>query len=202
MPTGLHGTRSVHGSVRFRARTCPPGSRWKQPPGWRRRARPSWPPSSSWRPSRTRSWSCSTRMSLRPRPGSPWRAHPSEGLRAALTALREGGGTSPTQCRALSHRDRRRAQPPSSGSPTSNPPSSTTSRRRRSSTTCCSHVDRSALVSFGRTIRSGRPLTQRQAAYALSLVQQLIDGGAVRRHSPDEDQEVCDVVLDAVGHPG
>jgi hypothetical protein len=124
-----------------------------------------------------------------------------EGLRAALTALREGGEASPTQAVR------------SAISTVEGP--ATVERVAHLEPAVFNHLakkakqydllrprDRQALVSFGRMIRSGRPLTQRQSAYALSLVQQLVDGGAVRRRSPDGDQEVCDVVLDAVGHPG
>jgi hypothetical protein len=55
-----------------------------------------------------------------------------------------------------------------------------------------------ALESMGKQKRTGRPLTPRQTAYLYDLLRQLADGGAVRRDSPDGDQDVCDAVLDAI----
>jgi hypothetical protein len=58
---------------------------------------------------------------------------------------------------------------------------------------------RDALVSFGRWRRKGSPLTIRQATWAAGMLSELRDRGAIRRDSPDGDQELCDEVLDAIG---
>ena len=57
---------------------------------------------------------------------------------------------------------------------------------------------RSALKSFQSRIRTGRGLTPSQAAYAKSLLKQLVDGGAIVRNSGDGDQAICDQILDAI----
>jgi hypothetical protein len=56
-----------------------------------------------------------------------------------------------------------------------------------------------ALKSFGTAVRSGRPLSLKQAAYAKDLLKQLAVGGAITRGSPDKDQIICDQILDAIG---
>jgi hypothetical protein len=56
-----------------------------------------------------------------------------------------------------------------------------------------------ALASFGSWKKGGKPLTPRQAAWAQSLLATLVNGGVIRRQSPDDDQELCDLVLDALG---
>jgi hypothetical protein len=79
------------------------------------------------------------------------------------------------------------------------------------SSTCFSHASKKAksygllsdksqgaLRSFGVSVHSGRPLTLKQAAYAKDLLQQLVDGGAISRDSPDEDRSICDEILDAI----
>ena len=55
-----------------------------------------------------------------------------------------------------------------------------------------------ALRNFGVSVHSGRPLTLKQAAYAIDLLRQLADGGAISRDSRDEDHSICDAILDAV----
>lgn len=57
---------------------------------------------------------------------------------------------------------------------------------------------RSFLVNVAKRKRSGRPPTPRQIAYAHNLIKDLIAGGALKRNSPDDDQELVDAVLDAV----
>jgi hypothetical protein len=44
----------------------------------------------------------------------------------------------------------------------------------------------------------GKTLTEKQAAYALNVLTDLVDGGAVRSPSPDGDQDICDEVLRAL----
>lgn len=125
----------------------------------------------------------------------------SEGLRAALAALREDDTASPTRAvRSAIHA----VEGPAAVERVVglDPAIFGHLARKAKQYDLLRPRDRSALVSFSRQLRSGRTLTQRQAAYALSLVQQLVDGGAIRRRSPDEDQDVCDAVLDALGHPG
>jgi hypothetical protein len=58
--------------------------------------------------------------------------------------------------------------------------------------------DRQALVSFGIMKQTGKPLSPRQMAYAFNLLTKLLDGGAIKRDSPDADQADCDAVLDAL----
>lgn len=57
---------------------------------------------------------------------------------------------------------------------------------------------RAFLVNVAKRKRSGRPPTPRQIAYAHNLIKDLISGGALKRNSPDGDQELVDAVLDAV----
>jgi hypothetical protein len=61
---------------------------------------------------------------------------------------------------------------------------------------------RSFLVSIAIRRNAGKTLTDKQAAYALSLLTQLADAGVVRSPSPDEDQETSDAVLGAIGREG
>jgi hypothetical protein len=58
---------------------------------------------------------------------------------------------------------------------------------------------RKALSDFGTRIKGGRPLTPRQLAWAVDLMEQLADARVVVRNSPDGDQAICDQVLDAIG---
>ena len=58
---------------------------------------------------------------------------------------------------------------------------------------------RKALADFGVRIKGGRPLTPRQLAWAVGLLEQLSDARVVVRNSPDGDVAICDQVLDAIG---
>jgi len=58
---------------------------------------------------------------------------------------------------------------------------------------------RSALTGFHRSKSSGKTLTVKQLAYAISLLTQLAEGGAIQRESRDGDKELCDQILDALG---
>ena len=57
---------------------------------------------------------------------------------------------------------------------------------------------RSMLASAKTRKNSGNQLTLKQVAYVQDLLNQLVDGGAVKRKSPDGDQVLCDMVLDAL----
>ncbi len=58
---------------------------------------------------------------------------------------------------------------------------------------------RHALFKFGGLMDKGHKLTAKQVAFMLDLLNQMVDDGAIRRDSPDKDQEMCDAVLDALG---
>jgi hypothetical protein len=57
---------------------------------------------------------------------------------------------------------------------------------------------RNFLVNIAKRKRSGRPPTPRQIAWAHNCINELIEGGALKRPSPDDDEEIVDQVLDAV----
>lgn len=63
------------------------------------------------------------------------------------------------------------------------------------------HTDKSRnfMKSVGRTRRAGGTMSMRQAAYLRNLLDQMVDEGAIRRDSSDNDQAMCDEVLDALG---
>jgi hypothetical protein len=58
---------------------------------------------------------------------------------------------------------------------------------------------RKALADFGVRVKGGRPLTPKQLAWAVDLLEQLADARVVVRNSPDGDVPICDQVLDAIG---
>lgn len=58
---------------------------------------------------------------------------------------------------------------------------------------------RKALVDFGTRIKGGRPLTPKQLAWAVDLLEQLADARVVVRDSRDNDVLICNQVLDAIG---
>lgn len=55
-----------------------------------------------------------------------------------------------------------------------------------------------ALTGFARWRRSGKPLTPKQAGYALGLLTELVEAGAIQLPSPDDDDEFCQAVLGAI----
>lgn len=59
-----------------------------------------------------------------------------------------------------------------------------------------SDKERKALFSFGTWRARGEPLSERQAAWAHSLILNLIAGGGIKRDSPDGDADLCDELLD------
>lgn len=59
--------------------------------------------------------------------------------------------------------------------------------------------ERKALGDFGRWRKNGKLLTIKQANWAIKMLTELRDRGAIRRDSPDSDQAVCDQVLDVIG---
>ena len=58
---------------------------------------------------------------------------------------------------------------------------------------------RAALVSFAQRKNSGRPYTDKQLVYLHDMLRDLVAARVVCRDSPDDDQAVCDEVLDALG---
>lgn len=62
-----------------------------------------------------------------------------------------------------------------------------------------SEKSRKFLKSMGGKRRTGATPTPRQAAYLYNLLDQMADDGAIRRDSPDGDQDMCNEVLDALG---
>lgn len=57
---------------------------------------------------------------------------------------------------------------------------------------------RGFLYDIGQLVKAGNDLSQKQADWACDLLNELADNGAVSRDSPDDDQEICDQVLDAL----
>lgn len=58
---------------------------------------------------------------------------------------------------------------------------------------------RSFLYQMGRVRSSDNEMSPAQADYACDVLKQMADNGAISRDSPDDDQEKCDKVLDALG---
>lgn len=55
-----------------------------------------------------------------------------------------------------------------------------------------------ALGNFASRRKAGRPLTSRQTAYAKGLLLELVDAGVIQVPSPDGDDELCRLVIQAV----
>lgn len=55
-----------------------------------------------------------------------------------------------------------------------------------------------ALKSFGMWRKRGKTLTDKQVKYLRSILSQLVSAGAIKRNGIDNDQEMCDIVLDAL----
>lgn len=55
-----------------------------------------------------------------------------------------------------------------------------------------------ALKSFASRRRAGKPLTPKQAAYALGLMTELVDGGVIRVPSHDGDEAQCEAIIQAI----
>lgn len=55
-----------------------------------------------------------------------------------------------------------------------------------------------ALKSFGMWRKRGKLLTDKQVKYLRSILNQLVSAGAIKRNGIDSDQEMCDIVLDAL----
>ncbi len=62
-------------------------------------------------------------------------------------------------------------------------------------------TSRNALKNWARQQRTGRGLTVKQTAYAKNLLEQLADSNAIVRNSRDGDQQICDVILNAIDRP-
>jgi len=80
-------------------------------------------------------------------------------------------------------------------------PSATISHMAKKSTqyNLLGDTGQKAMADFARRKRVGNALTGAQVGYMTRLLGKLVDGGAVRRDSPDGDQDHCDAVLDALG---
>lgn len=55
-----------------------------------------------------------------------------------------------------------------------------------------------ALKSFGMWRKRGKLLTEKQVKYLRGILNQLVSAGAIKRNGIDSDQEMCDIVLDAL----
>jgi len=55
-----------------------------------------------------------------------------------------------------------------------------------------------AFRSFASRRRSGRPLTSRQTAYAIGLLQEIVEADAIHVPSPDGDDDLCQLLIEAV----
>lgn len=55
-----------------------------------------------------------------------------------------------------------------------------------------------AIKSMGNYRRRGKPLTPKQVKYLKSLLTDLVNANAITRNGIDDDQESCDIVLDAL----
>jgi hypothetical protein len=56
--------------------------------------------------------------------------------------------------------------------------------------------DRSALTGFGTTRERDKLLSDKQVAYAEGLIRKMVDEGAIKRDSMDDDREICAKILD------
>ena len=57
-----------------------------------------------------------------------------------------------------------------------------------------------ALKGWQTRVRSGKTLTPAQMAYADGLLRELVESGAVTRNSKDNDKDICDEILNALGY--
>lgn len=57
-----------------------------------------------------------------------------------------------------------------------------------------------ALKGWQTRVRSGKTLTPAQMAYADGLLRELVEAGAITRNSKDNDKEICDEILNALGY--
>jgi hypothetical protein len=57
-----------------------------------------------------------------------------------------------------------------------------------------------ALKGWQSRVRSGKTLTPAQMAYADGLLRELVEAGAISRNSKDNDSDICDEILDALGY--
>lgn len=58
---------------------------------------------------------------------------------------------------------------------------------------------RKFLFDIGKVRAGGNDLSPKQAEYARDVLDEMAEKGAIKRDSPDDDQEKCDKVLDALG---
>lgn len=57
---------------------------------------------------------------------------------------------------------------------------------------------RQFLFEMGKHRSADREMSQKQADWACDLLREMADQGAIKRDSPDDDQKICDKVLDAL----
>lgn len=55
------------------------------------------------------------------------------------------------------------------------------------------------LYQMGKLRATGNEPSPKQIDWAHDLLEEMVEKGAIRRESPDDDQEICDQVLDALG---
>lgn len=60
---------------------------------------------------------------------------------------------------------------------------------------------RAALKRFGSMRKTGKLLTPKQIGYMQGMLEDLVKRGVIKRNSPDNDQELCNQILDALGSP-
>lgn len=58
-----------------------------------------------------------------------------------------------------------------------------------------------ALKNFAHRKKNGQPFSLPQAEFLKNILNQLVDAGAISRNSRDNDQLLCNQVLDALGRP-
>lgn len=58
---------------------------------------------------------------------------------------------------------------------------------------------RQFLFQMGQVRQAGSEMSPKQADWACDVLKEMADKGAIKRDSPDDDQEHCDQVLDALG---
>lgn len=58
---------------------------------------------------------------------------------------------------------------------------------------------RKFLFDMGRVRKGGYEMSPKQADWACDVLKEMADKGAIKQDSPDDDQELCDQVLDALG---
>lgn len=58
--------------------------------------------------------------------------------------------------------------------------------------------DRNLLKSLKTKVSTGATMSMAQASYASDVLKKLVQGGAIKRNSPDGDTEICNQIMDAL----